>query len=75
MANNYDFMFKFIIIGDSSKSDFMKVLGNHAYCLDLQKEDSKQITNQHLEYSLAQGILPSTIILSRFKFGIQYYVL
>lgn len=56
MANNYDFMFKFIIIGDSSKTIFMKVLENHACCLDLPRVDSKLIISQPLEYNLGQEI-------------------
>lgn len=58
MANNYDFMFKFIIIGDSSKLSFMKVLGNHAFCLDSLREDSKLTTSLLLESSLAPEISP-----------------
>lgn len=59
MANNYDFMFKFIIIGDSSQSYFIKVLANHAFFSGLLRLASSQIINQLWAFNLALGMLTS----------------
>jgi len=45
MANNYDFMFKFIIIGDSSNTFVIQVSANPAYYSGSLREDSSQIIN------------------------------
>lgn len=71
MANNYDFMFKFIIIGDSSTSDITQALESHASCSGSPKAGSRPIINPHSEFSLAPEISPSTIIPSKYRYGTQ----
>jgi hypothetical protein len=53
MANNYDFMFKFIIIGDSCTQLAIKVLENRACCFDSRKDGSSQAINPHSVLNLA----------------------
>jgi len=69
MANNYDFMFKFIIIGDSSNLPSIKVLERAAYFLDSLREDSKLIMNPHWELNSAPGLSTLTASASKYKSG------
>jgi hypothetical protein len=72
MANNYDYLLKFIIIGDSSTPSFTQVSANHACYYATPKTDSKQIMNPRLGSNSDRGPPPSAISLSKCKSGIQY---
>ncbi len=70
MANNYDFMFKFIIIGDSSISDVIKVLENRVFYYDSPKGDSKTIMSLLWVFNSAPGISTSITTRLKYRFGI-----
>ncbi len=63
MANNYDFMFKFIIIGDSSIPPSMKVSARAVCCSGLQKEDLKLTMSLRWGSSLDLETSISTILV------------
>ena len=71
-SNNYDFLFKYIVVGDASKSRLMKVLGNRALFWGILSNFSKMIMSLLLEYSLHQKFSLLTTWTSRLKSGIQY---
>lgn len=61
MANNYDFMLKFIIVGDSSNPPSTQVSASPAFCSGLPREGSSLITSPRLEWSSARETSPSAI--------------
>lgn len=74
MANNYDFLFKFIIIGDSSTSIGLtsQVSANHVCYCDSRKTDSSRIMSPLLELSSDPEMQSLMILPSRYRSGIQY---
>ena len=70
MANNYDFMFKFIIIGDSSNPSSTQASARAASCSGSPRGDSKRTMSLRWGSSLAPGTSISKILASRFRFGI-----
>jgi hypothetical protein len=74
MANNYDFMLKFIIIGDSSIRSCIQVLENLASCYASPKGASKPVTSLLWGWSLVHAVCPLVVIALRCSYGIQYDV-
>lgn len=74
MSNNYDFLFKFIIIGDSSIKYSKKVSESHVFYWDIPKEDLNAIMSQLSEYNLDLRQWISINISLKLKYGIQYYL-
>lgn len=52
--NNYDYLFKYIVVGDASKSFLSQVLENPASSFATPNNYSKMIMNLHLESSSHQ---------------------
>ena len=50
--NNYDYLFKYIVVGDASINIVTQVLENHVSYLDILNNYLKMIINLPLELSL-----------------------
>lgn len=71
--NIYNYLFKFIIVGDTSNLLFnMKMLGKVVYYYSLLILDSEMNMMQLLELNLDQEISKLMISKLNYKFGIQY---
>lgn len=59
MSGPYNYLFKFIIVGDTSNNNFIKfkMLANHAYCYNMLIKDSENHMKQLLEWNLEQNNL------------------
>jgi len=68
---SYSFLLKYIIIGDSGTSYFMKALANPVCSFNTLTKDTDRNTKSPLELSLVQKCWKSNKTMSSCKYGIQ----